>query len=97
MNAKNQLGVVLEDALRDAGVDLQKTGAALREYVAERMLHLATITGEPGYAEALQAEGQAVVLFAANRAIDAADAMDARVLGIVEGLLRAGARLTVPA
>ena len=92
MNAGEELVRTLVDAAGRLGVTLQGDLNAVREYAGERMLHLSTIVDEPGYGEALLAEATSVALRAAGAAVDAADALDRELLGIVSGALAIGAR-----
>lgn len=64
----------------------------VRIYAADRMRHLATVIGENGYHEALQAEAANVALKAAGAAVTNADALDREFVGIVTGGLAIGAR-----
>jgi len=88
-----------ERTIRDAGdrlgVELSENLDEVRRYASERMLHLSSIVDEPGYSEALVAEGINVALQAAGEAVDSADALDRELLGIVTGALAIGARALV--
>lgn len=64
-------------------------------YAAERAAHLASIIGEPGYAEAVEIEVQNVALRAGISAVDSADAADAQIVGIITGALKMGAAALV--
>lgn len=66
--------------------------AGVRQYAAERMAHLATIVGEPGYDEALIAERDSVALQAGLKACREGDAVDAELVGMIGGVLGVGAR-----
>lgn len=85
------LGTLLEAAAKETGLELVKTAAEVTAYAAQRALHLASIVGESGYDEALTAEADSVALFAGIHAVKAADAADARLLGIIQGALMAAA------
>lgn len=95
-NTAKQLGQDLADMLvaqaHQAGSDLRIDLESVRAYAAERMAHLATCVGQPGYFEAVEAEAHSVALEAAGRAIDQADASDARLVGIIQGALTVGAK-----
>lgn len=92
----NQLGQEFVELLRqnaiEAGRELTSDLTEVKDYAAARMQHLSTIVGEPGFREALIAERDNVALKAAGRAINRADAFDARILGVVEGALAIGSR-----
>ena len=53
--------------------------------------------GQPGYQEALIAEANNVAMEAAITAIDQAEAADARLVGIVQGVLAVGAKVLAAA
>ncbi len=76
----------------DAGQELAGDLADVRDYVAARMQHLSKAVTEPGFRSALLAERDSIAMKAAGRAIDRADAFDARLAGIVEGTLIVGSR-----
>lgn len=94
MNIAQEFERVLADTADRLGVSLGDLDA-VRGYAAERMLHLSGIVDEPGYLEALRAEGLNVALMAAGAAVDAADAIDRELVGVVTGLLGMGARALV--
>lgn len=76
----------------ETGRELASDLDEIRVYTASRMAHLAAIAGEPGFREALVAERDNVALKAAGRAINRADAVDARLVGMVEGALGIASR-----
>jgi hypothetical protein len=63
--------------------DLQQIAA----YANQRLAHLRSIVNEPGYRRAVIAERDSIALQAAGRAIDQADAADARLVGIIDGAI----------
>lgn len=73
---------------RELSVDLQE----LREYAAERMLHLSTIVGEPGYMEAVRAERDNVALKAGLVLTEQADQYDSILVGTIGGALGIAAK-----
>lgn len=87
MNAGNVFVDQLEKAAKELGVDLKRSGQEVAQYFDQRAAHLSTIMGEPGIDEALAAERDSVLLFAAGRSVDVADAADAQLIGIVRGAL----------
>lgn len=89
------LVTVLERAARESGVDLAASGRDLALYANERAAELVAAAGEPGYDRALDAARDAVLLYAAGRAVDAADAADARLIGVVEAGLAVATRALV--
>ena len=98
MNPGQELQRVLEDASQRLGVAFTDGLDDVREYAANRMSHLALMdpTG-PGYMEAVIAERDNVALRAAGRAVDAADATDREILGLIAGVLTVGAAALRPA
>lgn len=92
----NQIGQDFIDLLKrnaaEVGLELKGDLQAIADYAAARAQHLSESVGEPGFDEALVAERDNVILFSASTAIDRADAVDARILGLVEGALAMGAR-----
>lgn len=89
---KNELAAMVIDQAKGAGVELKADLDGVRAYAAERMTHLSSCVGQPGYIEAVQAEAQNVAMEAAIRAIDQADSADARLVAIVQGALAVGAK-----
>jgi hypothetical protein len=80
---------MLLDAVRDAGKDLAKSAEKVAHYTATRAQHLARIHNEPGWRRAVMAERDSVALFAGIAVVGSADVADARILGIIEGVLTA--------
>jgi hypothetical protein len=87
---------MLQLALRETGGDMARAPAEVAAYAAERAAHLATAAGQPGFAEAVVAERDNVVLYAAVHAAHAADRLDARLRGVVQVVLTTWARALVP-
>lgn len=95
MNIAEEFERTIRDAGDRLGVELSENLDEVRRYASERMLHLSSIVDEPGYSEALVAEGINVALQAAGEAVDSADALDRELLGIITGALAIGARALV--
>lgn len=76
-----------EQALKQTGADLAALPAEVAAYAAQRGAHLATYGQVPGFLRAVEAEADSVWLFATRRAMNKADAADARVWGLIQGLL----------
>jgi hypothetical protein len=74
-------------ALDATGASMEKSGQEVVAYAQTRSAHLVAAAGEPGFGEAVLAEAQAVALFAGIRAVAEGDAADARVRGLILGLL----------
>lgn len=74
------------------GVTFNTGHGVIRDYVAGRLAVLAVIVDEPGFEEALQAEGINAALVAAGEAVDAADALDKELVAFATGMLTMAAR-----
>lgn len=85
---------LLDDALEETGRDLGDLREEVMIYAAQRAAHLATISHEPGFNLAVRAERNNVAMKAGLDLTDAADASDARLVGIIQAglLFLAGAR-----
>lgn len=79
------LGQQVSDLATELKVDLKVSGAVLGEYLAERISHLRFAAREPGYAEALKAEQDAVLLFATGHTVESADKLDAKLVQLIIG------------
>ena len=90
-NASTSISDLLKNALRETGRDAQANLDEVRVYTAQRLIHLATCVGQPGYEEALVAEKDNVLLKAGIAAVNVADAADAKIIGIVVGAMSVGA------
>lgn len=82
---------LLEDTLRETGLQLTEQIDTLAVYAAERAEHLANISGEPGFAQAVTAERDALAIRAGIAAVDVASSTEQRLLGVIAGALRIGA------
>lgn len=91
MNA-NELKGALSSAIAATGASLKQSAAEVALFTAQRTAHLATLVGQPGFEEAVVAERNSVAMFAGIKAVEEADAADARLLGLIEGVLLVGAR-----
>lgn len=74
-------------ALAATGVQLQQSGAEVAAFAAARAAHVTAAALEPGLEQVVEDEQNRVWLFAAGRAVRAADAADARAVGLIQGLL----------
>lgn len=92
MNIGHEFERLLKEAAGRLGRDLTGNLDEVRAYASERMLHLSTIINEPGYEEALLAERDAVAMKAGLAAVDAGDAADAELRGLIAGALGVAAR-----
>lgn len=88
----DDIRTILDDAVQETGRSLARATADVAGYASERAAHLERAVGQPGFAEAVRAERDAVALYAGLAAVGEADAIDDRILGIVQGALALGAR-----
>lgn len=88
---------LLESSAVEFGVELRHDSRAVAQYAAHQSMALQAVLAENPevFSEALRASRDATVLFAAGRAIDAADSADQRLVGLVQGMLGTAARLLV--
>lgn len=89
------LGEILDDlerAIKATGADLAYPADDVAEYTRATAAKLASAVGQPGFAEALVAARDSVLLFSASEIVEAADAADARFKGLIEGALLVAAR-----
>lgn len=84
---------VLMSGLEETGVDLQADLADVRLYASEQLAVLALAVGEPGYAAAVIAARDNVLMKMGLSVVSAADAADNRIIGIVQGALALGAKV----
>ncbi len=63
------------------------------QYTAERTTVLATLVGLPGYAQAVVAERDNIVAFAAIQAADEASLARERLISIIQGAIFMAARI----
>lgn len=87
-----ELEQLLRSSARELGVELKADVASLSLLASQRAAHLATLIGQPGFAEAVAAERDVLALRAGISAVRAADRMDQRILGILQTVLTIGAR-----
>ena len=83
-------GDLLQDAATRLGKSIEDI-EAVKVYAAQRMFHLSTIIGQPGFDRALIAERDSVVLMSGIAAVAAADAADRELIGFITGILGLGA------
>lgn len=87
----------LEAMLKESGASLKVSAASIAAYTAERASTLALSIGQPGFSQALKAEKQNVLMFAALQAVDEADEADRRVQVVLETGLRLLTQVAVAA
>lgn len=81
---QNQIANELQRVVTDTGRELRTSAAEVASYVAQRGAYLATLAGQAGFDEAAAAERDACRLFAGVAVAREADAVDGRVLGIIQ-------------
>lgn len=84
---------LLKSFAEETGQSLADAGDDLRVYTQERIKHLSTIVGDPGFDMARQAELDSIMIKAGLKAVEEGDKMDARILGFIDGALNLAARL----
>jgi len=84
---KDQLKELLETTLKEAGMSLEQDAQELLAYTQERINHLQSMVGQPGFDEAVLVERDNVLLKAGLIAAGEADQMDARILALIQGIL----------
>jgi len=97
MSLQNDFKELLEDALEETGVEVEKNLDEVSEYAAARAQHLSTIVGEPGFMQAVRAERDNVAIEAGLATVDTAEAVDARIRGVLQGALSIGAKFLAAA
>lgn len=78
---------LLRSALSETGISLKISADELVRYVAEQGATLALAVGEPGFDKALIAARNAIALKAGLNATLEAEAADARIVGVLQGVL----------
>jgi len=78
----------LEQIIKDIGLDLKNTAKEVADYTRARAAHLRTLAADPEWRQALDAERDAVLLFAGIKTVNLADATDARIFAVVDTALR---------
>jgi hypothetical protein len=88
----NDFRLLLDSALKETGASLEQSTAEVAQYAAERTAYLSTLVGQPGFELAVQAERDAVALFAGIVAVGQAQAVQGRIIGVIQGALFMGAK-----
>lgn len=92
MNIAEELERLLKDAAKETGHDFKGKLLETTIYAAERTAYLSTLVGQPGFEEAVRAERDNVALKGGISTVAGADRADARLVGIIQGVLFLGAR-----
>lgn len=85
----------LETALNELGAEMKGSAQVVAAYAAERAAFLSTLMGQPGYEEAVLAERDSVAIRAGIATAAQADAVEQRMLGVLQGILQVGASILV--
>lgn len=91
MNIAEEFERLMRDVAKETGRDINN----LRDvalYAQERATHLSLLVGQPGFEEAVRAERDNVALRGGISVVQLADAVDARIVGAIQGVLSIGAR-----
>jgi len=89
---ESEIGLLLSEQADQLGIELSGDYEEAVQFATERAVHLSTITHEPGFDEAVQAERDSVVLRLTSLAIERADDVDRRFVSIVGRVLSITAR-----
>ncbi len=82
---------LLDDVVEETGTSFQAGTDAVALYASQRTAHLSTLVGQPGFMQAVRAERDNVAMYASLSVGDQANAMDNRLLGLIQGALAMGA------
>ena len=93
MDVGSEIVNLFIDAATEVGYDIRHGTEELRRYTAERTAILASLVGQAGYVQAVEAEAHNVAVKAALRLDTEAKAGDAKLLGILVGALSIGAKI----
>lgn len=83
---------LIDSALSETGASLKESSQEVAAYAASRAAFLSTIVGQPGFEQAVIAERDNVALFAGVVAVGQAVAVQAKIVGIIQGALFMGAQ-----
>lgn len=83
----------LKQQARDFGVDLKAELQETTAFIAERLTHLQTVVGQPGYDRAAAAEANSILMEATLNGIDSADAADQQLVAFTRGMLMFGVKV----
>ena len=86
---------MIQATAREFGVTVKVDAKALATYTAQRVAHLGTLVGKPGFEDAVVAERDSLALRAGVLAVKAADVVDSRIVGLIQAALSIGARALV--
>lgn len=87
---------LLKEAVNDTGRDLSTSLDEVALAMSESTARLALSVGQPGFEMALIAERDIVAIKAGLSAVGSADAIDNRIIGVIQGGLSMAARAIAP-
>lgn len=88
---QDEIKSLLGDTFTEMGESLKASAQELAQYTAERVDHLATCVGQPGFEQAVIAERDNVALRAGIAAVEEGNAVDQRRLRIITRILQIAA------
>lgn len=96
MADKNQLiadtQALLENALKDTGKQLAGSALDIANYTIEQAQELSALAGDPNFQDAVIAARDNVALKAGISAVNSGDAVDAKVVAIIQTAITFAAR-----
>ena len=84
---------IIKEQLKSLGKELQMGTHDAAVFLEQRARHLSTLVGDPNFQDAVIVERDNCALKLGILMTDAADAADARAVGIIQGVLSVGAAL----
>lgn len=88
---KEQFKSMVQDALVETGKEISGDLDDVSLYALQRTAHLSTLTNDPGFDLAVQAERDSIALKAGISVTNNADLADQRIIGVIHGAIRIGA------
>lgn len=82
---------LIDSALQETGASLKQSSQEVAAYAAQRAAFLSTLVGQPGFEQAVIAERDNVALFAGIVAVGQVVAIQAKIVGVIQGALFIGA------
>ena len=88
---EQQFKDLFQQAAADMGTTLKDDGKELGQYSVQRAQELAKLVNQPGFAKAVQAEADNVLLFAGISSVTTGDAVDIKLQAMAQGALQIAA------
>jgi hypothetical protein len=95
-NTEQQIEAVLKDSLKEIGVTLERTPKHMAASLARGSARLALLVDQPGFDHAAIAVRDVIALESGLEAVNAADEVRGKVLGMIQTILFIFARITAP-